>query len=91
MWLDDSPWLCIADESCLAPQLPWQPGSAAKEKMRQRGGTFKGEIEEKGLDGKDRTREGYRHPIKKRSESSRGKARLQTDIQTTTAYKCSHR
>uniref|UniRef100_A0A4W6CWH0 APC membrane recruitment protein 2 n=1 Tax=Lates calcarifer TaxID=8187 RepID=A0A4W6CWH0_LATCA len=34
-------------------------------KTRQRGGAFKGEIEEKGLDGKDRQREGYRQPIKK--------------------------
>lgn len=24
-WVDDSLWLCIADESCLAPQLLWQP------------------------------------------------------------------
>lgn len=31
-WLDDSPWLCIADESCLAPQLLWKPERAARQK-----------------------------------------------------------
>lgn len=65
-WVDDSPWLCIADESCLAPQLLWQPWRAARQKKR--GGAFKGEIEEKGLDGKDRLREGYRQTIKKHTE-----------------------
>lgn len=38
---------------------------------------MKGEIEEKGLDGKDREREGYRQPIEKRTEQQ-DKARLQT-------------
>lgn len=33
------------------------------------------------MDGKDRRREGYRHPIKKCSESSRGNNRLQTDTE----------
>lgn len=43
----------------------------SQRKTRQRGGAFKGEIEEKGLDWKDRNREGYRHLIKKRSRSSK--------------------
>ncbi len=43
---------------------------SSQTKTRQRGGAFKGEIEEKGLDGKDRKREGYRQPIKKRTESN---------------------
>lgn len=30
--VDDSLWLCIADESCLAPRLLWQQGSAARQK-----------------------------------------------------------
>ncbi|KAK2879593.1 hypothetical protein Q8A73_023405 [Channa argus] len=29
---DGSPWLRIADESCLAPRLLWQPGRAARQK-----------------------------------------------------------
>lgn len=57
-------------------------------KTRRRGGAFKGEIEEKGLDGKDREREGYRQPIKKRTESNRGKARVRTEIKIRSGYKC---
>lgn len=34
-------------------------------KMSQRGGAFEGEIEERGLDGKERRREGYGQVIKK--------------------------
>jgi len=36
---------------------------SSQTKTRQRGGAFKGEIEEKGLGGRDRQREGYRQPI----------------------------
>lgn len=46
-----------------------------------KGRGFHRETVEKGLDGKDRRREGYRHPIKKCSESSRGNNRLQTDTE----------
>lgn len=62
---------------------------SSQTKTRQRGGAFKGEIEEKGLDGKDRKREGYRQPIKKRTKSNRGKTRQQTEIKITLGYKCS--
>lgn len=62
---------------------------SSQTKTRQRGGAFKGEIEEKGLDGKDRQREGYRQPIKKRTESNSGKARLQTETEIRSGYKCS--
>lgn len=48
---------------------------SSQTKMRQRGGAFKGEVEEKGLDEKDRQREGYRQPIKKHTESNRDTAR----------------
>lgn len=41
-------------------------------KKEAKGRGFHRETVEKGLDGKDRRREGYRHPIKKCSESSRG-------------------
>lgn len=44
---------------------------SSQRKTRQRGGAFKGEIEEKGLDEKDRKREGYRHLIKKCTRSSK--------------------
>lgn len=56
-WVDDSPWLCIADESCLAPQLPWQPGRAARRKKKNieaKGRGFHRETAEKGLDVKDK-------------------------------------
>lgn len=61
---------------------------SSQTKTRQRGGAFKGEIEEKGLDGKDIQREGYRQPIKKRAESNRGKAGLQREITIRSGYKC---
>lgn len=44
--------------------------SSQTKKTRQRGGAFEGEIEEKGLDEKDRQREGYRQAIKKHTEGN---------------------
>lgn len=65
-WVDDSPWPCIADESCLDPPVAMATGEngqgeRGKKKTEARGGASEGEIEEKGLDEKGRAREGYRH------------------------------
>lgn len=64
-WADDSPWPCIADESCLDPpschgNRGERPGRVGKKKNEARGGASEGEREEKGLDEKGRAREGYR-------------------------------
>lgn len=42
------------------------------------------------MDGKDRRREGYRHPIKKCSESSGGNNRLQADAEAEALHINAH-
>lgn len=52
-----------------------------KKKQAKGEGLSQGDSGERGWMGKDRRREGYRHPIKKCSESGGGSARLQTDTE----------
>lgn len=63
-WVDDSPWPCIADESCLDPTVAMATGENSQgergEKGRRQGeGLPRENHRRKGL--MRRAREGYRH------------------------------
>lgn len=54
-WVDDSPWPCIADESCLDPTVAMATRENSQGRgggAEARGGASEGKLEEKGLDEK---------------------------------------
>lgn len=60
--------------------------SSQTKNTRQRGGAFEGEIEEKGLDGRDRQREGKRQTIRKRRRATEVKS-TEGEKKTRSGYK----